>query len=496
MTSSPDDYSKTKRQRIGLWLGPVLFVLIQLLLLSDLIHSEAMSPAAWQVAALGLWMAIWWISEAIPIPATALLPLIVLPLTGVADIRQAAAPYANPLIFLFMGGFIIAVAMQRWNLHRRIALDIINRVGTSPRAIVLGFMLASGFLSLWVSNTATALMMLPIAMSVIALTTSHVDEHASGSRNFAIALLLGVAYGCNIGGLGTLIGTPPNAFMAAYLLESHGVTIGFAQWMLLGLPIVAVGLPLAYLLLTRAIYPLAAENLIGGQALIDQERDQLGPLSSSEARVALIFALTATLWITRPWLQNWIPGLSDAGIAMAAALALFITPAGNRHGRALLTWPDLRDLPWGILLLFGGGLSLASAVGQSGLDEAIGQAVVSLDAWPTLIILALAVTIVIFLTEISSNTATAAAFLPILAAAAIGLGYSPAFFAIPAALAASCAFMLPVATPPNAIVYSSGLLRIETMARAGIWLNLIFILLILGAAYSLMLWVFGIGIGV
>jgi len=493
MTAANPARDSHPAQRIGRWLGPLAFVLMLLMP-----APAGLDPAAWQVAALGVWMATWWITEAIPIPATALLPLIVLPLTDVAGIREAAAPYANPLIFLFMGGFIIAVATQRWQLHKRIALGIVDRVGNSPRAIVLGFMLACGFLSLWVSNTATALMMLPIALSVIALTAhGHGDDngdHSSGSRNFAIALLLGLAYGCNIGGLGTLIGTPPNAFMAGYLLDSHGVSIGFGQWMLLGLPVVGVGLPLAYLFLTRIAYPLGTHSLPGGQAVIDQERAHLGRITPAETRVALIFAVTAALWITRPWLQALLPGLSDAGIAMAAALALFITPAGGDQSRALLIWEDMRKLPWGILLLFGGGLSLASAVGQSGLDEAIGQAVVSLDAWPTFLILALAVTIVIFLTEITSNTATAAAFIPVLAAAAIGLGYAPEFFAIPAALAASCAFMLPVATPPNAIVYSSGLLSVPTMARAGIGLNALFIVLIMGAAYSLMMWVFGIAV--
>jgi sodium-dependent dicarboxylate transporter 2/3/5 len=493
MTAAHPARTPHPAQRIGRWLGPLAF--LAMLLMPT---PAALDPVAWRVAALGVWMATWWITEAIPIPATALLPLIVLPITGVASIREAAAPYANPLIFLFMGGFIIAVATQRWQLHKRIALGIVDRVGDSPRAIVFGFMLACGFLSLWVSNTATALMMLPIALSVISLT-AHADAHqtqgqAQGSRNFAIALLLGVAYGCNIGGLGTLIGTPPNAFMAGYLLDSHGVAIGFGQWMLLGLPIVGLGLPLAYLLLTRLVYPLGTHSLPGGQAVIDEERRQLGAISPAETRVALIFAVTAALWIARPWLQALLPGLSDAGIAMAAALALFITPAGGDQARAILIWEDMRKLPWGILLLFGGGLSLASAVGQSGLDEAIGQAVVSLDAWPTFLILALAVTIVIFLTEITSNTATAAAFIPVLAAAAIGLGYAPEFFAIPAALAASCAFMLPVATPPNAIVYSSGLLSVPTMARAGIGLNALFIVLIMTAAYSLMLWVFGIAV--
>ncbi len=477
------------RQRIGLWLGPSLFALLQLLP-----PPPGLAPEAWQVAALGLWMATWWISEAISIPATALLPLVVLPLAGVADIRQAAAPYANPLIFLFLGGFILALAMQRWHLHKRIALTIIGWVGSHPRAIVLGFMIAAAFLSLWVSNTATALMMLPIALSVVKLGQDEQGCLPPEQRNFAIVLMLGIAYGCNIGGLGTLIGTPPNALLAAYLLENHGISIGFGQWMLLGLPLVAVGLPLSYLLLTRVIYPIDSAGLPGGHDAIELERRALGTISPQEIRVALVFMITALLWISRPWLQTWIPGLSDAGIAIGAALTLFLIPADWREGRFLLTWQDLRDLPWGILLLFGGGLSLASAVSQTGLDEAIGQSVIALQSWPLFLLLALVVTLVILLTEISSNTATAAAFLPVMAAGAIGLGHDPMLLTIPAALAASCAFMLPVATPPNAIVYGSGLLDIPTMARAGVWLNILFIVLIVTASYGLMGWVFGITI--
>ncbi|AKS41283.1 SLC13 family permease [Wenzhouxiangella marina] len=487
MNDCPQDKTTpSRRQRIGLWLGPALFILMQWLP-----APAGLEPAAWQVAALGLWMATWWISEAVPVPATALLPLVVFPLTGVSGIRDTAAPYANPLIFLFMGGFVIALGMQRWSLHKRIALGIIDRVGTHPRGIILGFMVASAFLSLWVSNTATALMMLPIGLSLISLTGPDTSEYTETQRNFTIALLLGIAYGCNIGGLGTLIGTPPNALLAAYLLETHGIQIGFGQWMLLGLPLVMIGLPLAYLILTRWVYPVDPHELPGGQALIDREQRALGPVSPEEKRIALVFMLTAALWITRPWLSDWLPGLSDAGIAVAAATALFVIPAPGK-GRALLTWPELRDLPWGILLLFGGGLSLASAIGSSGLDEAIGRAVLAFESWPTVLLLALSVTVILLLTEISSNTATAAAFLPVLGAAAIGLGADPMLFAIPAALAASCAFMLPVATPPNAIVYGSGHLDVPTMARAGLWLNALFVVLIVGAAYTLMVWVFGL----
>lgn len=488
-TETTDESGRRRWQRTGLWLGPALF--ITMLILPP---PAELGIEAWRVAALGLLMASWWISEAIPIPATGLLPIVALPLMGISSIGQATAPYANPLIFLFMGGFMIALAMQRWHLHRRIALNIIAVVGTSPRQIVLGFMIAAAFLSMWVSNTATALMMLPIAMSVIALNgkPASVETLDEALKPFGIALVLGIAYACNIGGLGTLIGTPPNALMAGFMLEAHGVEIGFGQWMLVGLPLVIIGIPLAWLILTRVCYPIALTKLPGGSDVLASERRRLGRVSGPELRVALVFACTAGLWIFRPLLEALLPGLSDAGIAIGAALALFLLPSGDPKAGSLLDWESVRDLPWGILILFGGGLSLAAAVTQSGLDQAIGQLVLGFEHWPTLLLLALTVVTIILLTEMTSNTATAAAFLPILAAGAIGLAENPLLFVIPAALAASCAFMLPVATPPNAIVYGSGLLTVPIMVRAGIWLNLLFIGLILLTAYTLMGWVFAI----
>ena len=476
---------RSRRQWIGLFLGPALFV--GMLLLPA---PAGLSAAAWSVAALAALMATWWISEAIPVPATALLPLVVLPVMGVSSMAQAASPYANPLIFLFMGGFMIALAMQRWGLHKRIALTIVSWVGTSPQALGLGFMIAAAFLSLWVSNTATALMMMPIALSVVRLAERPGADgqvptgHATA---FGITLVLGIAYACNIGGLGTLIGTPPNALMAAYMLESHAVTIGFGQWMLVGMPLVLIGIPITFFLLVRLLFPIRLTELPGGQQLIQQERQALGRISREEWGVASVFGLTALLWITRPLLQPWLPGLTDAGIAMTAAVALFLIPAGKRYHTSLLDWETTRNLPWGILLLFGGGLSLAAAIGQTGLDDAIGQWVLALGTWPFIALLAIAVGLVILLTEITSNTATAAAFLPVLGAAAIGLGHDPLLFVAPVAIAASCAFMLPVATPPNAVAYGSGLLTVPMMARAGIWLNILFLALIVLLGPSLLL---------
>ncbi|MEE4639420.1 MAG: SLC13 family permease [Wenzhouxiangella sp.] len=491
MTEKPGDppLSYSRRQRLGLFAGPALFVLMLLLP-----APEAMTAAAWATAAVGSLMAVWWISEPIPIPVTALLPIPLFPLLGIGTIGEATSPFANPLIFLFMGGFMIALAMQRWKLHRRIALNIIGKVGPRPNAIIFGFMLASAFLSMWVSNTATALMMLPIAMSVVNLSkrlpqTSAEEKRALG--HFGIALALAIAYACNIGGMGTLIGTPPNALMAAFILDNYGLEIGFAQWMLVGVPLVAIGLPVAFFVLTRLAFPVDLAELPGGSDLIRDETSKLGPMSREELCVALVFAATAGLWIFRQPLQGLLPGLSDAGIAIAAGIALVLIPSSLREGKFLLDWEAIEKLPWGILILFGGGLSLAAAFTRTGLDESIGMLVVGFEAWPTLLLLALSVLVILVLTEMTSNTATAAAFLPILAAAAIGIGENPLLFIIPAALAASCAFMLPVATPPNAIVYGSGLLTVPMMVKAGLLLNLFFIVIVLAAAYTLLLWVFG-----
>jgi len=477
----------TLRRRLGLAAGVVLCV--GLLLLPA---PEGLDPAAWRTAAVGSLMAVWWITEALPIAATALVPLVLLPLLGVTDIDGATTPYANPLIFLFMGGFIIAQAMQTWNLHRRIALGIVRWVGVNPSSIVVGFILASAFLSMWVSNTATALMMLPIGLSIIELTRERLEE-GDAAPHFAVVLLLSIAYACNVGGMGTLIGTPPNALLAGFFSESYGVEVGFAQWMIVGLPLVAVALPSIYGVLTW-VYPLELEQLPGGAAIIDEERAKLGVISTAETRVAVVFGATALLWMTRPLLSDFVPGLSDAGIAITASLALFLIPAGTED-RALLTWPDAEALPWGVLLLFGGGLSLAAAISDTGLAKWMGQGVNALGGWPVLAVLVCAVALIVALTEITSNTATTAAFLPILGAVAVGIGENPFLLAVPAALGASCAFMLPVATPPNAIVYGSDLLTIPQMSRAGVWLNLLFIVLVTVLAYALLGVAFGVELG-
>jgi sodium-dependent dicarboxylate transporter 2/3/5 len=454
-----------------------------------------MPPAAWRVAGVAALMAVWWITEALPIPVTALVPIVAFPLAGLASIEEAAAPYANPLMFLFLGGFMLALALERWNLHRRLALTILKRFGARPAALVAGFMIATASLSMWVSNTATAMMMLPIALSVIGLLHAHgvaalpPDE----DRNFAVALLLGVAYGASIGGLGTLIGTPPNALLAAYMANSYGISVGFGQWMLLGVPLAAAMLPLAWLVLTKVTFPVGSAEISGAGQVIASELDALGTVSRPEKRVALIFGTVAALWIARPAIDTAAPSLSlsDPVIALSGAIALFIVPANLRERQFLLDWDWAKRLPWGVLILFGGGLSLASAISAIGLAEWISEIMKSGAGAPLFAIVLLVAFVVIFLTEITSNTATAAVFLPLAASLAVSVSASPVTLLVPVALAASCAFMMPVATPPNAIVFAAGRLDVMHMCAAGIFLNLIATAMIAGAALVLVPIVFG-----
>ena len=450
----------------------------------------SIEPAPWRAATLAVLMAILWVTEAIPIPATALLPILVLPLLGVMSIKDAAAPYANPVIYLFMGGFMIAGALQQCGLHRRIALSVIALVGDRPTNQIAGFMGATALISMWVSNTATVAMMLPIAISVIDVAERDGQER---DPNFALALMLGVAYAASIGGLGTLIGTPPNALLAGFMLESYGITIGFARWMLLGVPLVAVALPICWLFLCRIMFPVSSGRIAGGSATVRHELSGMGKPSRAEITVATITALTAAAWVLQPLLAHRLPGISDAGIAVAGAMLLFLVPVSVKRWEFGLSWRQAEKLPWAVLVLFGGGLSLANAIQKTGLATIIGGALEVLGRYP-LPVLALAVTaVVIFLTELTSNTATAAAFLPVVASLAIGIGGHPLMLAVPAALAASCAFMLPVATPPNAIVFGSGRVPLAAMARAGVWMNLLMIGLIMAALFTIAPVLFGAG---
>ncbi len=464
----------TTRAQVGLAAGPLLFAAMLLLA-----PPEGMAVLAWRTAAVGVLMAVWWVTEALPIAATALLPIVLFPPLGVATVAATTAPYANPVIYLFLGGFLIAMALESCGLHRRMALAVLGVVGTRPANLILGFMAATAFISMWVSNSATVVMMLPMATSVIALARGGGEPAGDApSRAFDVALLLGIAYAGNIGGLGTLIGTPPNALLAGFMSETYGVQIGFMEWMLLGVPIVVVSLPFAWLVLTKWLYPVGSEPIAGGAAMLREQRGALGSMSRAEWTVGAITALTATAWVSRPVFERWIPAATDTGIAMTGALLLFIVPLAWRPLRVALTWTDAERLPWSVLILFGGGLSLAAAIEQTGLAGWIGAALSALAGWPVFAVILVVTTVVIFLTELTSNTATAAAFLPLVASLAIGIGADPMLLAVPTALAASCAFMLPVATPPNAIVYGTGALTIPQMAKAGMWLNVFFVALL------------------
>jgi sodium-dependent dicarboxylate transporter 2/3/5 len=469
------------RAHIGLATGPLLGAAMLLLA-----PPEDMSVLAWRTAAVGVLMAVWWVTEALPIAATALLPIVLLPVLGIADIAAATAPYANPVIYLFLGGFLIAMALESCGLHRRLALGILSVVGTRPANLILGFMAATAFISMWVSNSATVVMMLPMATSVMALSRGAAGGPGDApGRAFEVALLLGIAYAGNIGGLGTLIGTPPNALLAGFMSATYGVHIGFLEWMVLGVPIVLVALPFAWFVLTRWLFPVGPAPFAGGATMLRDEWRALGPMSRAEWTVGTITALTAAAWVTRPLVEQWIPAVTDTGIAITGALLLFVVPLTWRPLRVALTWTQAEQLPWSVLILFGGGLSLAAAIQQTGLAGWIGGELSALGGWPVFTVILAVTTVVIFLTELTSNTATAAAFLPVVASLAVGIGADPLLLAIPTALAASCAFMLPVATPPNAIVYGTGALTIPQMARAGVWMNLFFMALLPLVTYFL-----------
>jgi sodium-dependent dicarboxylate transporter 2/3/5 len=465
----------TLLRRIGLAAGPLAGIAVYLALGgTDLSHAGRATAA---VAAL---MAVWWLTEALEIAVTALVPLVLFSVLGIAPLDRAAAPYADKLIFLFMGGLMVGVAMQRWDLHRRLALLVIRRVGANPAGLVGGFMLAAGLLSMWVSNTATTVMMLPIAISVAQLVAP--SESKGRVANFAPCLLLGVAYAASIGGIATLIGTPPNALLAAFLERETGAAISFVDWMMLALPIVLLFGPLAWFTLAFVAFPVRGIDLSASRDLIDDELRRLGPWSRAEKRVLAVFAAMGAGWMLRPNLAEWTGiSIEDAGIAMAGAVALFLIPAGK--GEALMNWEWAKRLNWDVLILFGGGLSLASAISDNGLAEWLGAHLTAAHALGGFGLLLVVLTVVVFFGELASNTAMVAAFLPILAATAAGAGLEPRALLIPATIAASLGFVLPVGTPPNALVFASGRVTIRQMARAGVLLDLLGILVVAGWFY-------------
>lgn len=483
----------TENERFPLKPVPIIAGLLLFLLLLFLPAPEGLSVEGWRVVAVASLMIVWWITEAIPVPATALAPIALFPITGATSGSEATSPYGDPIIFLFMGGFILALAMERWNLHRRIALNIVARTGTQQGRIVAGFMLATAFVSMWVSNTATVVMMLPVALSVVGLLA---DDADGAKSKFPLALLLGVAYAASIGGVATLIGTPPNALLAGALNQTYGYDIGFGRWMIIGVPVAIVMLFAAWLFLTKLTIRLDKGEVEGAADLFRAEIGKLGVWSVPEIRVAIVFVVTAFAWVFRTLLDDYIPGLNDTSIAILAALVLFVLPAGDGKGGALIEWKQALRLPWGVLVLFGGGLSLAAAVVSTGLDQWIGDQVGTIaGVLPLLGIVVLVSVVILLLTEFTSNTATAATFLPLVAALAISLGENPLMLAVPAALAASMAFMLPVATPPNALVFGSGHVTIPQMATQGIWLNLAAVVVISTLGYAVLTSFFGVEVG-
>ncbi len=469
--------SFSRRQLIGLVLGPLSFALIMLFLNSSDLSAEGRS-----VLAGTLWIAIWWITEAIPIPATSLLPIIIFPITGAVSIGETTASYGHKMVFLYMGGFMIALAMEKWNLHRRIALNIIKLVGTNIRSVIFGFMLATALLSMWISNTATTMMMLPIALAVARqfgefFSLENTQTGEKEGKKFGISLMLGIAYAASIGGMATLIGTPTNAIFSAVAKEYYNVEVAFSDWIVIGLPISSVLLILCWFYLTYIAYPSGIRKFSQVSRTIEHELLKLGPLKVEEKWIILVFGLTAISWITRSFfLSRFIPGIDDTIIAIGGATVLFLIPA--RDGDVILDWPTARRLPWGILLLFGGGLAIATGFNNSGLAAWIGHRIQYFSGAQLIVVLFVVTALVNFLTEITSNVATASILLPILASIASALGFHPFTLMISACLAASCAFMLPVATPPNAIVFSSGYIRVVDMAKTGFWMNLISIFVI------------------
>jgi sodium-dependent dicarboxylate transporter 2/3/5 len=496
-TLPPSHYHfKVTRRRIGFVLGPVLAVVVLNVMPSitptgDVGFAEDRAAAA--VAATLILMAVWWMTEVLPLFVTAFLPLVAFPLLHVTTIDLAAAPYANKTIFLFLGGFVLALSMERWNLHRRIAIRVILAVGSKPRGILFGFMFATSFLSLWVSNTATAVMMLPIATSVLKLVerVRHERDH-----NFRVALILSIAYGASIGSFGTPIASPPNLFVLGYLAE-QGIEISFLQWMLAGMPLWIVALIVGWLILSFISFPPAIKTAIEGQKeVLNAEHRQLGPFQGPERRVAVIFLLTALTWIFHSFVEDWFglesTGITDELIAVGAIFVLFLCPISWKHpGRGLVRWSDLRDLPWGILYLFGGGLSIAAQVEASGLASWIGARASAVGTLPVFILILVCCLLTWIITEFMSNTAAAATLIPIFGSVAIALGRSPIFLVIPVALAASCAFMMPAGTPPNAVAYSSGLVRIQDMNKGGVLIAIACVVLVSAAMFAWGIKVFG-----
>ena len=474
---------------VGLLLGPVLFLLIYYLVSIDGLDANAI-----RVLSVAGWMVLWWVTEAVPLPVTALLPLILFPILEIFPIAESAAPYASPIVFLFMGGFLIALAMEKRNLHRRIALNLIRLTGTHANGIILGFMLATAFLSMWISNTATTVMMLPIAVSVIELLKDQQTEEGSeGYRKFALGLMLCIAYSANIGGTTTIIGTPPNVVMVGYMQDFYDREIAFGRWLFVGVPVCVILLTCTYLMVTRVMFRHRLKGLAGSGNIITEKLRELGDMSRAEKMVAIVFTLTAFCWIFQTTLNGWLGGkyLNNTIIAMGGGLLMFIIPANLRKQEYVLDWESTERLPWGILLLFGGGLCLAKGMETTGVVQLVGERLAG-EGTLALPLLILALTgFSLFITEIMSNVALIVIFVPVVIGIANSLGIEPMLLVVPVTVASSCAFMMPVSTPPNAIVFSSGHIHIADMVKAGFFLNLISIAVLLLITLTIVQWVYG-----
>ena len=461
-------------KKIGLLLGPILF-LIFFNLPFELINEEAD-----KVIAVAIWMVCWWVTEAVSISVTALIPLTFFPLIGIMDIKTVSANYGSPIVFLFFGGFVMALALEKVNLHKRIALNIVRLTGTTPDKVILGFMLATAALSMWISNTATTVVMLPIALSVIDLLINDEDGFTKQDKNFALALMLGIAFAANVGGIATIIGTPPNTVMVGFMEQQYDADISFLNWMLMGVPFSAIMIFIIYIVLVKVVYPNHLGSKNDSKNIIDNKLKELGKLKGTEKMVLVIFVITMLSWVLRRYINEWIPfiSLSDAGISLLAAFALFAIPFKFNRGEFILEWKDTVKLPWGILILFGGGLALASGLSSAGVIDFIGEQVSSNKALPVFGVSLALIAIVLFMTELMSNVALVAIFAPVIAGIALGMDVEIMHILIPVTMASSCAFMLPMATPPNAIVFASGYIKVHEMAKAGAVLNLVAIAVI------------------
>ena len=478
---------KINSKYVGLISGPLSFIVIFLYF-----HPEGLNLRANAILASTVWIAIWWISEAIPISVTALLPIILFPITSGLELSNTTASFGHQYVFLYLGGFIIAIAIEKWNLHKRIALNIINLIGTNIVNIILGFMVATAFMSMWISNTATAVMMLPIAMAIVTQLKDNPSTKENENEKFGKVLMLGIAYSATIGGISTQIGTPPNLVLAGVVSEIFGYEITFFQWFKFGFPISVILLFVSWKYLTSFAFKLNQNTFPGGRIEIKNQLTALGKISYEEKLVAGVFTLTAIAWISRSFLLKFIiPQIDDTIIGLIGAVLIFILPTKNKE-RPLLTWKEALKLPWGILLLFGGGMAIAVGFKDSGLASWIGSQMTLLDGISLLLLVFILISSVNFLTEITSNFATTAMLLPILYPMAIAIDVHPFILMVSATVAASCAFMLPVATPPNAVVFGSGYLRISDMVRVGIWMNLISIIILTLCVYFLLplLWEF------